>query len=192
MIAASLLLEQEKPKPFAPWSKDGCPDCLSWTQCLRVSDKSPGTPENYLAERDEAGLVFLKGRKGSARRSIKAYQLQDFGQQLQGFAADQYQLCRLASWGTKGNISHVELGALGSMFSAIFCRSHRRSCASGGHPLSKYRIRFGEPIYFQGDPDEDEALVEQRVRQKVKDAIAELLDDGLNDRKGFSFDNATQ
>ena len=39
-------------------------------------------------------------------------------------------------------------------------------------------------MHFSGDPDEDEALIGQRVLQ-VKDAIADLIADGLEARKGI-------
>ena len=48
----------------------------------------------------------------------------------------------------------------------------------------KYRIRFGTPMFFGGDPDEDETLTGRRVLQ-VKDAIADLVSEGLAERKGI-------
>jgi hypothetical protein len=48
----------------------------------------------------------------------------------------------------------------------------------------KFRIRFGEPLRFEGDPTEDDGAVEAKVRV-VKDAIAGLVAAGLDERRGW-------
>ena len=48
----------------------------------------------------------------------------------------------------------------------------------------KYRIHFGTPMIFDGDPDEDETVIGVRVLQ-VKDAIEDLIEEGLAARKGI-------
>ena len=48
----------------------------------------------------------------------------------------------------------------------------------------KYRIYFGEPIRFDGDPDDDDAAIEQRV-DAVKAEIAALLQRGVAERSGI-------
>jgi 1-acyl-sn-glycerol-3-phosphate acyltransferase len=50
----------------------------------------------------------------------------------------------------------------------------------------KYRIYFGEPMVFEGDPADEDAAVEQRVK-KVKAAIVRLLDRGRRERRGVFF-----
>jgi hypothetical protein len=44
----------------------------------------------------------------------------------------------------------------------------------------KFRIHFGEPMRFEGDPSEDDAAIEERV-ETVKEAIGKLLG-GLAER----------
>jgi 1-acyl-sn-glycerol-3-phosphate acyltransferase len=48
----------------------------------------------------------------------------------------------------------------------------------------KYRIYFGEPILFDGDADEEDAAIEQRV-DTVKAEITALLQRGLSERSGI-------
>jgi 1-acyl-sn-glycerol-3-phosphate acyltransferase len=48
----------------------------------------------------------------------------------------------------------------------------------------KYRIYFGEPILFDGDADEDDAAIEQRV-DTVKAEITALLQRGIGERSGI-------
>ena len=47
----------------------------------------------------------------------------------------------------------------------------------------KFRLRFGEPLRFEGEPDEEDAVMEKKV-ELVKAAIRELMDEGLAARKG--------
>ena len=47
----------------------------------------------------------------------------------------------------------------------------------------KYRIYFGEPLRFEGDPDDDDAHVEAKV-DVVRKAIAAGFERGLAERRG--------
>jgi hypothetical protein len=48
----------------------------------------------------------------------------------------------------------------------------------------KFRLRFGEPLRFEGEPDEEDAVVSKKV-EIVKAAIRELVDEGLAARKSW-------
>ena len=48
----------------------------------------------------------------------------------------------------------------------------------------KYRIYFGSPLEFEGDPEEDESEIATKVA-RVKDAIDGLLRRGIDEREGF-------
>lgn len=48
----------------------------------------------------------------------------------------------------------------------------------------KYRLHFGEPLRFEGDPNDDDAVVAAKV-ERVKGAIAALLDRGRRERRGI-------
>jgi 1-acyl-sn-glycerol-3-phosphate acyltransferase len=55
----------------------------------------------------------------------------------------------------------------------------------GQLPLpTKYRIYFGEPMRFQGDPDDDDAVIEEKVA-RVKRKIQSMLNRGLKERKSI-------
>jgi hypothetical protein len=49
---------------------------------------------------------------------------------------------------------------------------------------AKFHIRFGAPLRFQGDPDEEETLMAAKV-EKVKDAIRRMLARMLKQRKSI-------
>ena len=48
---------------------------------------------------------------------------------------------------------------------------------------TRYRFHFGHPLSFAGDPDEEDASIQDRV-ERVKDAIDELLERGRVQRRG--------
>ena len=48
----------------------------------------------------------------------------------------------------------------------------------------KYRIYFGKPISFDGDPDEEDAAIEQRV-DVVRHEITAMLQRGVAKRSGI-------
>ena len=49
---------------------------------------------------------------------------------------------------------------------------------------TRYRLWFGEPMTFEGDPDDDDAVVEQKVAV-VKQSIQSMLHRGLKERRAI-------
>ncbi|HTU59692.1 MAG TPA: glycerol acyltransferase, partial [Polyangiales bacterium] len=47
---------------------------------------------------------------------------------------------------------------------------------------TRYRIYFGEPLHFEGDPDDDDAEIEAHV-QLVRDTVQNMVVRGLGERK---------
>ena len=47
---------------------------------------------------------------------------------------------------------------------------------------TRYRIHFGKPLRFRGDPNAEDALILRRVN-KVKDTIQHMLEEGLRERE---------
>jgi 1-acyl-sn-glycerol-3-phosphate acyltransferase len=50
----------------------------------------------------------------------------------------------------------------------------------------RYRIYFGAPMRFEGDPDDEDAAIGRRVT-KVKQAIQNMLDEGVRQRPSIFF-----
>jgi hypothetical protein len=48
----------------------------------------------------------------------------------------------------------------------------------------KYRIYFGEPLYFSGDPDDDDAAIEEKV-WVVQATIQSMVNRGVKERKAI-------
>jgi len=147
-----------------------------------------GTPENCrrLLEQDEAILVFPEGVHGLNKPFSERYQLQQFGL---GFM-------RLA---LETNTPIIPIGVIGGeeQAPAIFnLKSVGKLLGMPALPITpyglpaplptKYRLHFGDPLYFTGSPDDDDAELEKKVKV-VKAAIAQLLEKGLEERKGVFF-----
>jgi 1-acyl-sn-glycerol-3-phosphate acyltransferase len=152
-----------------------------------------GTPENCIAllESDECVMVFPEGARGANKPFRKRYQLQRFGQGFMrlalrtgtpivpvgivGSEEQQPGFANLSDLGRRFDlpslpitISQPWFGPLGSAFAL---------------PV-KYRMYFGEPLRFEGDADEDDAAIEQRIDQ-VKETMRGLLARGRRERRGI-------
>ncbi|MGH0029489.1 MAG: lysophospholipid acyltransferase family protein [Myxococcota bacterium] len=152
-----------------------------------------GTPENclHMLNAGECVMVFPEGARGANKPFRKRYQLQRFGlgfmrlalesrtpivpvgivgaeEQQPGFANLEGLAERIGLPSFPITISMPWFGLLGPAFAL---------------PV-KYHIHFGEPLVFEGDPGEEDALVQQKV-DRVKDAISALLQRGLAQREGI-------
>jgi 1-acyl-sn-glycerol-3-phosphate acyltransferase len=152
-----------------------------------------GTPANCVAmlEREQCVMAFPEGARGANKPFHKRYQLQKFGQ---GFL-------RLA---LETNTPIVPVGIVGSEeqqpgFANL--EDFGRSLSLPSFPITitspwlglfgpamalpvKYRIYFGEPLRFEGSPNDEDAVVEGKV-DVVKAALRGLLARGLRERPGI-------
>ena len=142
-----------------------------------------GTPENCrrLLAAEEALLVFPEGVRGLNKAYGKRYQLQEFGL---GFM-------RLA---LETSTPIVPVGIVGAEEQApalLDLKPIARLLAFPAFPLTptilplplptRYRIHFGAPMRFTGSPDDEDAVLQEKVRQ-VKDAVQALLVEGVRQR----------
>ena len=152
-----------------------------------------GTPSNCVSmlEAEQAVVVFPEGARGANKPFRQRYQLQRFGQGFMRLAlqtrtpivpigivgAEEQQpgLFNLTDVAEKVGLPSFPitltspwLGPLG-VVAAL--------------PV-KYRIYFGEPIVFEGEPHEEDAVIQERV-DVVKGAMNELISRGLSERKGI-------
>jgi 1-acyl-sn-glycerol-3-phosphate acyltransferase len=151
-----------------------------------------GAPDNArrLLEREEAVLVFPEGIRGIAKPFNQRYQLQDFGLGFMRIAlATGTPILPVAVIGAEEQYVNVGNSTLGAkLVGAPVCPVIPQMFLPFGQlPLpTKYRLFFGEPLHIEGDPEESEGSLAEKVFL-VRQAIQALLTDGLRQRRGVFF-----
>lgn len=192
MIVVALLLDAEPPRMIRSMVERWVPELpfVSWffARCGQIL----GTRDNFrlLTELESAILVFPEGVVGINKTYDKAYQLQRFG----------YGFMRLA---LENELPIVPVGVVGAeeQAPAIWdLKGLARVLGIPALPITpltfllgplgllpmpvKYHIYFGEPLRFDGRPDDEDRVIGDKV-DVVKESIQSLLDRGLRDRKGI-------
>jgi 1-acyl-sn-glycerol-3-phosphate acyltransferase len=149
-----------------------------------------GVPENArrLLEMDEMLLVFPEGVKGISKPFSRRYQLEEFGLGFLRLAIETgAPIVPVAVIGAEEQ--YINLGnmrwAARAFGMPVFPLIPQ--LLAGGVPLpAKYRLYFGEPMHFSGDPDEDDAIIEEKV-WVVRQTIQSMLNRALKRRKSVFF-----
>ena len=151
-----------------------------------------GVPENAhrLLEQGEALLVFPEGSRGISKTFDQRYQLTDFGLGFMRLAIETGTpvIPIAVIGGEEQYISVANVDALAKLFRMPAFPIMPQLMLPGGQlPLpTKYRIYFGEPMHFTGDPDDDDAVIEEKV-WLVKQTIQSMLNRGLKERRSVFF-----
>jgi 1-acyl-sn-glycerol-3-phosphate acyltransferase len=192
LIGASLFMDVEPPRFTRAMVE-------KWTQTLpfvsllfaRVG-QVVGVPENakLLLENEQALLVFPEGARGISKSFDKRYQLTDFGLGFMRLAIEtNTPIVPVSVIG--GEEQYISVGNFDSLAKMLRMPSFpilpQLLLPFGALPLpTRYRITFGEPMRFGGDPDDDDAVIEEKVFV-VKATIQSMLDRGLKARKSVFF-----
>jgi 1-acyl-sn-glycerol-3-phosphate acyltransferase len=147
-----------------------------------------GVPENArrLLEMEELLLVFPEGTRGINKPFNRRYQLQEFGLGFMRLAIETgTPIVPVAVVGAEEQ--YVSLGNVDWIASALKMPSFPlvpQLLVPGGQlPLPmKYRIYFGEPLRFGGDPHDDDVVIGDKV-WLVKQTIQDMLNRALVQRK---------
>jgi len=185
-ILTAMLLDRTPPRLVRAMAERWIPTLpfVSWVfaRCGEVV----GTPENALRllADEQAILVFPEGARGVSKPFSRRYELQDFGEGFMRMALR-----------SRAPIVPVALVGAEEQAPAVNLEPVARALGWPAFPVSplppflavlplpvRYRIHFGEPILFEGDPDDDDHAIGRSV-QVVKDTIADLLADGLRARQ---------
>jgi 1-acyl-sn-glycerol-3-phosphate acyltransferase len=192
MIVVALLIDADRPRMVRSMVERWVPELpfVSWffARCGQIL----GTRDNFrlLTELGSAILVFPEGVVGINKTYDKAYQLQRFG----------YGFMRLA---LENNLPIVPIAVVGAEEQAPAIWDVKPLAKLLGIPALpitpltpflgplgllpmpvKYHIYFGEPIRFDGQPDDEDRVIGDKV-DVVKRKIQSMLDQGLEARKGI-------
>jgi 1-acyl-sn-glycerol-3-phosphate acyltransferase len=190
VIAATMFLDAEPPRICRSMVE-------KWTQTLpfvgttfaRVG-QVVGVPENArrLLELGEVITVFPEGARGISKPFSERYRLTDFGLGFMRLALEtQTPIVPIAVIGAEEQ--YISFGNLDNVAKALGWPSFpiipQWLLPGGMLPLpTKYRLQFGEPMYFEGDPDDDDAVIEEKVA-RVRGTIQSMLNRGLKERKSI-------
>jgi 1-acyl-sn-glycerol-3-phosphate acyltransferase len=187
LIAASLIFDRDPPiLPRAMVEK--------WTQRLPfVSMLFPrigqvlGSPENArrLLETENPLLVFPEGIRGISKPFRDRYKLADFGLGFMRLALEsRAPVVPVAVIGAEEQ--YPSIGSLRPLAKLLGMPEFPIvPQVLLGFPLplpTKYRIYFGEPLWFDGDADDDDSEIASRV-EVVRETIQSMLGRGLAQRK---------
>jgi len=147
-----------------------------------------GLPENArrLLSMGELLLTFPEGVRGVSKPFTRRYELEEFGHGFMRLAIEtRTPVVPVAVIGAEEQ--YISFGNLNWAAKAlnlpVFPLVPQLLIPGGQMPLpTKYRLFFGEPMHFSGDPDDDEAVLESKV-YLVKQSIAHMLRRGLMQRR---------
>ena len=190
ILGAAMFLDTEPPRIIRSMVE-------KWTQTLpfistmfsRVG-QVVGVPENArrLLDLGEAILVFPEGARGISKSFADRYKLGEFGLGFMRLALEtSTPIVPVAVIGAEEQ--YISLGNFGALAKAFgmpnFPILPQLLLPGGQLPLpTKYRITFGEPMSFDGDPDDDDAVIEEKVA-KVRGTIQSMLNRGLKERRSI-------
>jgi 1-acyl-sn-glycerol-3-phosphate acyltransferase len=145
-----------------------------------------GTPENCrrLLDDEQAILVFPEGARGVSKPFSQRYQLQPFGSGFMRLAlATRTPIVPVAVIGSEEQAPAINLGPVA------------RALGLPAFPIvpyppfvpivplpTRYRVYFGEPLRFEGDPDDDDDVLDEKVTA-VKRRLESMIHQGLKARR---------
>jgi 1-acyl-sn-glycerol-3-phosphate acyltransferase len=189
-IACALLLDRTPPRFVRSMVE-------KWTATLPfVSEFFPrvgqivGVPENCLRllEMDEPILVFPEGSRGISKPFSQRYKLTEFGSGFMRLALQtRTPIVPVAVIGAEEQyISVSDMKPLAKLLGMPALPLLPQLLIPGGFlPLpTRYRIHFGEPMVFQGDPDDEDAVMEEKVA-KVRATVQSMINRGLKERRSI-------
>lgn len=192
MLSMALFLESEPPRIARGMAEFYLPTLPVFNVLMQRMGSVVGTPQNCVAllENEEAVMVFPEGQRGFIKPYSEAYQLQEFGLGFMRMALETgapiVPVGIVGSEEQSPGIARMEglakrIGAPALPLTATFPLFGALALV----PLPvKFRIRFGEPLHFDGDPNDDNTRISGHV-EIVKDRIRALVAEGLDARDGW-------
>jgi 1-acyl-sn-glycerol-3-phosphate acyltransferase len=188
VIACACFLEGEPPRAIRSMLEQFVPSLPFGSYLFSRWGQIVGTPDNCrrLLENEEAILVFPEGARGISKPFSKRYQLQDFGLGFMRLALE-----------TNTPILPVAVVGAEEQAPAINIKPLARALKMPAFPVVpyppfipllplpvKYRLYFGEPLSFAGDPDDDDDVLLEKVKV-VQNRIQSMIHLGLKERRGI-------
>ena len=186
VIGAATFLEPAQPRLVRSMVEYFVPSVPFASYLFARWGQITGTPENCrrLLAAEEAVLVFPEGARGISKPFSKRYQLADFGKGFMRLALEmQAPIIPVAVIGAEEQAPAVNVRPLARLLRTPSFPVVPYPPFVPLLPLPvKYRVYFGEPMVFLGDPDDDEEVLDDQVKQ-VKNRIQSMIHLGLRERE---------
>jgi 1-acyl-sn-glycerol-3-phosphate acyltransferase len=194
MIGTATVLEREPPRIVRGMGEYWLPTVPFVNLLMSRTGSVVGTPKNCtdLLNQEEAVIAFPEGVHGMNKLFTERYRLQRFGSGFMRLALSTgAPIVPVAVIGSEEQAPAIAnltgLGRLLGMPAFPVTITWPWLGPLGLLPLPvKYRIYFGKPMRFEGDPDDEDAAIDRKV-QKVVDTIQAMIDRGLSEREGIFF-----
>ena len=186
VIGAATFLEPAQPRLVRSMVEYFVPSVPFASYLFARWGQITGTPENCrrLLAAEEAVLVFPEGARGISKPFSKRYQLAEFGKGFMRLALEmQAPIIPVAVIGAEEQAPAVNVRPLARLLRTPSFPVVPYPPFVPLLPLPvKYRVYFGEPMSFLGDPDDDEDVLDDKVKQ-VKHRIQSMIHLGLRERE---------
>lgn len=191
IIGAAMLLDAKPPRfprsMVEKWTAELPFVSTVFPRCGQVV----GAPDNArrLLQQEEALIVFPEGAKGISKTYDRRYQLTEFGLGFMRLALEtKTPIVPVAVIGAEEQYpSMANVKPVADLLGMPSFPFLPQLLLGMPFPLpTKYRLTFGSPMTFEGDADDDDAVVEAKV-WAVKTEIASMLKRGLEERESVFF-----
>jgi 1-acyl-sn-glycerol-3-phosphate acyltransferase len=186
VIGAACFLEPAQPRLLRSMVEYFVPTVPFASYLFARWGQITGTPENCrrLLAAEEAVLVFPEGARGISKPFSKRYQLAEFGKGFMRLALEmQAPIVPVAVIGAEEQAPAVNVKPLARLFRAPSFPIVPYPPFVPLVPLPvKYRVHFGEPMRFTGDPDDDDDVLDDKAKT-VKNTIQSMIHLGLRERQ---------
>jgi 1-acyl-sn-glycerol-3-phosphate acyltransferase len=192
MLASAMFLEAEPPRFVRGMGEYFLPTVPFFNVMMHRTGSVVGRPENAarLLQLGEAIMAFPEGERGFVKTYRERYQLQRFGLGFMRLALEtQTPIVPIGIVGSEEQspgLANVRwLGRLIGSPAFPITATFPLLGLAGFIPLPvRFHIHFGNPLHFEGDANEEDHAVEERV-EVVKREIRRLIADGLASRKSW-------
>ncbi len=192
MIGCALFFEAEPPRIMRGMGEYWLPTVPWVSEIMARTGSVVGTRKNCvdMLEQEEAVIAFPEGIRGMNKLIWQRYQLQRFGYGFMRLALETHTpIVPIAVVGSEEQapaIANVEpLARLLRMPAFPVTLTWPWLGPLGLVPLPvKYHIEFGEPMWFEGNPNDEDEVVAEKV-DAVKERIADMIADGLAARRSL-------
>jgi 1-acyl-sn-glycerol-3-phosphate acyltransferase len=192
MITAALLLDAQPPRLARSLTDRWVPSLPFVSTLYARSGVVLGSPENArrLLADGATLLVFPEGTAGISKTIDRAYELQPFGPGFLRLAIETgAPIVPVAVVGSEEQyptLYNLESAARALGLPSLPIWLQLPIPVLGLLPLPvRYRLHFGEPMRFSGDPDDEEAVIGPRV-EEVRARLGELIHEA-RDARGSVF-----